>query len=64
MAAINARFVFTPAVPGVNLANPITVNGETLTEIKAAAKAALAAKRLICQNDVNAIEWADASLES
>lgn len=63
MAAINARFVFTPAVPGVNSANPITVNADSLTDIKAGVKAALAAKRLISQSDVNAIDAADAALE-
>jgi hypothetical protein len=63
MAAINARFVFTPTVPGVTQSAPISVNGENMTEIKLAAKAVLAAKRLVSQNDVNAIDAADASLD-
>jgi hypothetical protein len=63
--AINARFVFSnPAVAGVNSANPITVNGETLSEVKAAAKAALAAKRSVAAGEVTALDAADASLDA
>lgn len=64
MAAISARFVFTPAVAGVNTANPITVTGETLSEVKTAVKAALAAKRAVAANEVAAIDAADVAVDS
>lgn len=63
MAAIKASFVFTPAVPGVTNSLPLTVEGETLSAIKAGVRAALETKRNAAQGQVDAINAADTALD-
>lgn len=64
MAAIKARFEFNPAVPGVNFANPLTVEGESLSEVKQKVKDQLAAKASAAQGQLDAINAANAAVDS
>jgi hypothetical protein len=60
MAAISASFTFTPSVSG----GVVNANGNNLAEVKANAKAVLAARRVSPVAQVEAIDAADAALEA
>lgn len=64
MAAIKARFEFTPAVPGVNFSNPLSVEGESLSEVKQKVKDQLAAKASASQAQLDAINAANAAVDA
>jgi hypothetical protein len=61
MASISASYTFTPTLPG---SNPITVTGESETDIKNAVQAAIAAKRAAVSPQVDACDAATAKMNA